>query len=117
VRPALIAFAAGSVVTSGAWLIGQSFGSTEPLSPVLEVESRAQTLEDVVKKTDEESAVRTSSSALIRKCGASEFTAEMGHTGPRSRVNIAPGNETVIDCILTNAQKEGFPLFISFKAP
>lgn len=104
------------MVTSGAWLIGQSIGSTKPVSPVLEVESRGQTLEDVVKKTDEETAVRTSSSGFVRKCGASEFTTEMGHTGPRSRVNIAPGNETVIDCILTNAPKEGFPLFISFKA-
>ncbi|MCM0000172.1 MAG: hypothetical protein NBV68_12370 [Erythrobacter sp.] len=115
-RANLLAFAAGSLLTSGAWLVGQSLGSTKTVLPALEVESRAHRLDDVVNRSEEETAIRTSSSAFVRKCGASEFSAEIGHGGPRSRVQIAPGNEPVIDCILSIAPKEGFPLFISFKA-
>ncbi len=119
-RNILISFATGSLVTSLAWLLGQTLTQTDEAVPLLVLSDK-----DSIDRTEmsgmstEEIGVALSSAGFARKCDAASFVTDWdggSHTEPKTFVEVTVSNTETLNCILEGATKEGFPVNISFEA-
>ena len=118
-RSILIPFAAGSLITSLAWLFGQTLSETDE-APLLVVSDKEWiSPNEMSGLSNEQIGIPLSSAGFARKCDAAKFVTDWNggsHTEPKTFVEVTVSNADTLNCILENAPKEGFPVNISFEA-